>query len=217
MLAGFTLANCFIVIVALVMLLNREQPPPHIPGVFHADPQPVPGFALLDHNGQTFTNLTLKGNWTLVSYGFTTCPDICPATLSQLDEFTDQLESRNQEPPSVVFYSVDHRRDTVARIASYIAFFNPRFIGLTHEDNPDNPHLPFETGLGIMAKLTPLLDEAGVPLDDYAVSHGVHLMLINPQGELQAIFEPEEIAPDIHAFNPDILTRDYLAIRDYLS
>jgi len=66
-----------------------------------------------------------------------------------------------------------------------------------------------------MAKLTPLLDDEGVPRDDYSVNHGVHLILINPAGELQAIFEPDEVSPDIYAFDPELLVRDYLAIMDY--
>ena len=215
MLAGFTLANGFIAIVALLLLLNREQSPPHIQGVFLADPRPLPSFELIDHNGYAFRNSELMGDWTLVSYGFTTCPDICPTTLAHLNDFTQQLKKNNENVPTIVFYSVDHRRDTVSQMASYVSFFNPDFIGLTHEDDPDNPHLPFEAGLGIMAKLTPLLDDEGVPRDDYSVNHGVHLILINPAGELQAIFEPDEVSPDIYAFDPELLVRDYLAIMDY--
>jgi protein SCO1/2 len=216
MLAGFTLANGFIAIVALLLLLNREQPPPQIHGVFLADPRPLPSFELIDHRGSTFKNSELIGDWTLVSYGFTTCPDICPTTLAHLNDFTQQLKEMNESVPTVAFYSVDHRRDTVTQMASYVSFFNPDFIGLTHEDNPENPHLPFEAGLGIMAKLTPLLDDDGVPRDDYSVSHGVHLILINPAGELQAIFEPEEVSPGIHVFDTELLVQDYLAIMHYI-
>ena len=215
MLAGFTLANGFIAIVALFLLLNRQQSPPQIQGVFLADPRSIPSFELLDHKGYAFKNSELMGNWTLVSYGFTTCPDICPTTLAHLNDFIQQLKRDNESVPTIVFYSVDHRRDTVTQMASYVSFFNPDFIGLTHEDNPDNPHLPFEAGLGIMAKLTPLLDDEGVPQDNYSVNHGVHLILINPAGELQAIFEPDEVSPDIYAFDPELLVRDYLAIMDY--
>ena len=212
MLAGFTLANGFIAIVALLLLLSREQSPPQIQGVFLADPRPLPNFELIDHAGNAFRNSALIGQWTLVSYGFTTCPDICPTTLAKLNDFMGRLQTLDEAVPVVAFYSVDHRRDTVTQMASYVSFFNPDFIGLTHEDNPDNPHLPFEAGLGIMAKLTPLLDDEGVPRDDYSVSHGVHLILINPAGELHAIFEPDEVSPGMHAFDPDLLVRDYLAI-----
>ena len=55
----------------------------------------------------------------------------------------------------ILFYSVDHRRDTVQQMASYVPFFDPDFVGLTHVDDPDNPHLPFEQSLGIMSKLVP--------------------------------------------------------------
>ena len=52
--------------------------------------------------------------------------------------------------------------------------------------------------------------------NDYQVNHGVTLFLINPQGELQAIFEPDRPAPGRHVFNPDKVLQDYLAIRQYL-
>ena len=93
----------------------------------------------------------------------------------------------------------------------------PGFIGLTHLDDSENPHLPFEKSLGIVAQLVPLTGPEFDPADnEYQVNHGVTLMLLNPQGRLQAIFEPDTPAPGQHAFNPETLLRDYLAIRQYL-
>jgi protein SCO1/2 len=119
-------------------------------------------------------------------------------------------------PISVLFYSVDHRRDTVEQLAAYLPFFNEEFLGLTHVDDPRNPHLPFETSLGIVARLQPNLEEGVVDPLDYQVQHGVTLFLLNPSGELQAIFEPDQVAPGVHAYNPDTLVADYLAVRRYL-
>jgi protein SCO1/2 len=98
-----------------------------------------------------------------------------------------------------------------------VPFFNPDFVGLTHLDDSNNPHLPFEQSLGIAAQLVPVIEPDGDPgTSDYQVYHGVTLFLINPQGRLQAIFEPDESLSGTGTFDPDKILRDYLAIRRYL-
>jgi protein SCO1/2 len=217
LLTGFLLANIAIAAAATLVLLNRPDAPPQIQGVLLPQPRPIPDFQLLDHSGQSFTQDNLLGQWHLVSYGFTTCPDICPTTLSQLVAVNRELESQGHSDLRVLFYSVDHRRDTVLQMASYMPFFHPDFIGLTHLDDSENPHIPFEEGLGIVAKLVPVTGPDIDPADnEYEVNHGVTLFLINPQGELQAIFQPDRGLPGAHNFSPEKLVRDYLAIRQYL-
>jgi protein SCO1/2 len=102
-------------------------------------------------------------------------------------------------------------------MASYVPFFDPEFIGLTHLDDSENRYLPFEKSLGIVARLVPASGPDIDPADhEYEVNHGVTLFLINPKGELQAIFEPDQGVTGFLSFNPDTVLRDYLAIRDYL-
>jgi protein SCO1/2 len=220
MLLGFALANLALIAAAYIVVSNRPLPPPQIQGVLLLEGRELEAFTLLDHHNQAFANEDLLGRWHrwhLVSYGFTTCPDICPTTLVQLNQLVDRLGADGASDLRVLFYSIDHRRDTVSQMAGYVPYFNPKFVGLTHEDDPDNPHLPFEQSLGIMSQLSPILDEDGVPdPDNYTVSHGVTLFLINPEGELQAVFEPDEPAPGVHHFDPDKLFNDYTAVRDYL-
>ena len=216
MLVGFATANAVILAVLAAILLNRPASPPLIQGVLLADGRALEPFSLLDHRGEPFTNRDLHGQWHLVSYGFTTCPDICPTTLSQLADAKLRL-AENGDDLQVLFYSVDHRRDTVSQLASYLPFFDEEFVGLTHLDDPQNPHLPFEQGLGIVAQLVPNLDQdGGQSANDYQVVHGVTLFLLNPAGELQAIFEPDESLPGMHSYDPDKLVSDYLAVRRYL-
>ncbi len=217
MLAGFTLANLTILLAAFLLYNNRAAAPPLIQGVLLSDARDIAPFSLLDHHNEPFTNTDLRGSWHLVSYGFTTCPDICPTTLSRLADVSRQLEQRGHDDLQVLFYSVDHRRDTVAQLASYVPYFHPDYVGLTHVDDAANPHLPFEQSLGIVAQLIPNLspDAAGDP-NDYQVSHGVTLFLINPDGRLQAIFEPDTATPDMPDFEPEQILKDYLAIRRYL-
>lgn len=217
MLVGFGLANLAIIIVAAAVLLNRPATPPQIQGVLLPQARDLQPFSLLDHHNQSFSNSNLVGRWHLVSYGFTTCPDICPTTLSQMTQVAQKLKENGHNELGFLFYSVDHRRDTVSQLASYVPFFHPQFIGLTHVDDSANPHLPFEKSLGIVARLLPNTEPGADPTsNDYTVSHGVTLFLINPEGKLQAIFEPDSRMPDSHVFDPEILLRDYLAIRAYL-
>lgn len=216
-LLGFGLANIAIILVAALVLLNRPAEPPQIQGVLLPDARELQPFALIDQNNARFTNDNLLGRWHLISYGFTTCPDICPTTLSQLAVVSKELEKLGNNELSVLFYTVDHRRDTAAQLASYVPFFDEDFLGLTHLDDADNPHMPFEKSLGIVAQLVPNTGpESTGSANDYSVNHGVTLFLLNPQGQLQAIFEPQNRLPGEHTFDPQIILRDYLAIRDYL-
>lgn len=213
MLAGFMLANIAIIAVAAIVYNGRPLSAPLIQGVLLVDASPLRSFRLLDQRGQVFSNRDLQGRWHLVSYGFTTCPDICPTTLSQLSMVIARLGERADDL-GVLFYSVDHRRDTPSQLAAYLPFFNEGFVGLTHLDDPNNPHLPFEQGLGIVARLVPGEDPNS---GEYQVIHGVTLFLLNPQGELQAILEPGTNRAGERSFDPGKVIADYLAIRQYLA
>ena len=103
LLTGFLLANIAIAAAATLVLLNRPDAPPQIQGVLLPQPRPIPDFQLLDHSGQSFTQDNLLGQWHLVSYGFTTCPDICPTTLSQLVSVNRELESQGHSDLRVLF------------------------------------------------------------------------------------------------------------------
>ncbi len=217
LITGFVLANTALIAVAAFLIVSRPATPPLIQGVLLPEARALQPFELLTQENEPFTNDDLKGRWHIVSYGFTTCPDICPTTLSQLVKLTQLLDPQPELAVDVLFYTVDHRRDTVAQMASYVPFFDPDFVGLTHLDDPDNKHLPFEKSLGIMAALVPTSDaDGGISGNDYEVSHGVALFLLNPEGKLQAVFEPDEVAPDVYHFDPEKLFADYLAIRRYL-
>ncbi|WP_339649927.1 SCO family protein [Halopseudomonas pelagia] len=86
-------------------------------------------FELQDHHGQTVTEDTFKGRWTLVFFGFTHCPDICPTTLSHVASLLDGLgDMAEQVQP--LFITLDPERDTPAILAEYAAFFDPRILGL---------------------------------------------------------------------------------------
>jgi protein SCO1/2 len=176
-------------------------------------PRALGEFSLLDHQGRPFDRSSLRGQWNLVAYGFTSCPDVCPTTLADLDRFLRALGAEGARDLQVLFYTVDHRRDTVQKMASYVSYFNAGFIGLTHLDEPSSRHRPFERDLGISARLVPR-EQAGQ--FSYDVLHGVNLLLLNPDAELQAVFRPGEVAPGVRRFAVEQLVKDYLAVRNYL-
>ena len=93
--------------------------------------EPVGGpFALVDHTGAPRTDAQFRGQLLFVYFGFTSCPDVCPTDLRSIGLALDQL-GKSAEEVQPLFVTLDPDRDTPQRLASYVAFFHPRLIGLT--------------------------------------------------------------------------------------
>ncbi len=87
-------------------------------------------FQLIDHTGREVTAQDFRGQYTLVHFGYTFCPDVCPTTLSRMSAVMDLLgEQANRVQPLLI--TVDPARDTPEVLAKYVAFFHPKLIGLT--------------------------------------------------------------------------------------
>ena len=141
---------CLAVFIAIVVagFVHRIQQPRvmteaemMINGLYLLDtPRNIGEFELIDHHGQPFDRARLEGGWTLIFFGFTFCPDICPTTMTFLDGFVGQLEGTEAEDTRVVMVTVDPARDTVEQLAKYVPYFNPDFTGVTGEflDNNNN-------------------------------------------------------------------------------
>lgn len=143
-------------------------------------PRDIGEFSLLDHRGEAFTPARLEGHWTLLFFGFTFCPDICPTTMSFLNEFVGQLEGTEAEDTRVVMVSVDPARDTPEQLAQYVPYFNPEFVGVTGEFLD---LFRFATALN-----TPFRKVPGQG-DDYLVDHSANVVLINPRGDYHGFFK----------------------------
>lgn len=87
-------------------------------------------FTLVDHNGQTVTEKNFAGRPTMVFFGFTSCPDVCPTALSSVSELLRQLGDEAKDM-QVLFISVDPERDTTERLKAYVSNFDSRVVGLT--------------------------------------------------------------------------------------
>ncbi|MDA0896832.1 MAG: SCO family protein [Proteobacteria bacterium] len=95
------------------------------------DSRPLSRFDLVDSRGEAFTNVNLTGKWSLVFFGFTHCPDICPMTMKELAEMTAQLSPAERAKLQVILGTVDPERDDSATMAEYVAQYDDAFIGLT--------------------------------------------------------------------------------------
>ena len=161
-------------------------------------PIELPQFSLLDQHGQSIGKEVFAGEWDLVFFGFTNCPDICPLTLQLLSQVKVRLAEANHEPlPRIVFVSVDPQRDTPAAIDSYISFFGKDYLGITGE-------------LDELRKLTSALGiffEKGDG-DDYVVDHSVVVLVIDPQSRWSALFGGRHRIDDLVHDLPLIMARE---------
>jgi protein SCO1/2 len=161
------------------VIMSKEQL--QINGAIVLDkPRIFSDFELEDHRGEVLNLDRMKGIWTIVFFGFTHCPDICPTTLAMLNETYSKLKDSEKELLQVVMISLDPERDTVEKLAEYVPYFNPEFTGVT-----GNKHL--------IRRLTAELNVAynQVPLsgDDYTVDHSTQLILVNPMGHYHGFFK----------------------------
>jgi protein SCO1 len=146
------------------------------------EPRQIAPVALTDQDGRAFTEDRFKGHWSLVFFGFTSCPDVCPNTLYQLQQVRQQWldENANADFPQVYLVTVDPQRDTPQKLAAYLEYFDPGFIGLTGATEQVQA---LAAQLGIAVFVEPHAPEAL----EYTVDHGASLLLFDPLGQFYAV------------------------------
>ena len=154
-------------------------------------PDPLPDFALLDQTGQRVNADTFRGQWDLVFFGFTNCPDICPTTLQILASVKHELaEAGATLLPRIVLVSVDPERDTPQLMGQYVDYFGEGNLGVTGKIEDIST---LTTALGIYFEKAPTAD------GDYSVDHSAAVLVINPAGEFSALFSaPHIVANYVH-------------------
>jgi protein SCO1/2 len=148
------------------------------------EPKVLAEFQLVDHSGQTFSLDDLRGAWSLMFFGFTNCPDVCPGALYDLDLLSAQLPGRADNGEAlhrVIFVSVDPERDTPEALSRYVSYFNPQFIGVT---GAAEQLAALAANLGIAYRIAE--HEPGA--ERYDVLHSSSVVLISPDGRLQGAF-----------------------------
>ncbi|APA08787.1 hypothetical protein sscle_04g035570 [Sclerotinia sclerotiorum 1980 UF-70] len=153
-------------------------------------------FELVDHKGEKFSSENMKGKYSLVYFGFTHCPDICPEELDKMAQMIDLINNsptRTSSTPSLlpIFITCDPARDTPAVLATYLAEFHPSIIGLTGtweqiKDICKKYRVYFSTPEGVQKG------------QDYLVDHSIYFYLMDPEGDfVEAIgrqHSPEQAA-----------------------
>ena len=149
-------------------------------------------FELLDVNAQTITQDVFNDKWSLVFFGFTHCPDVCPITLQVMKDVVASIEEQGQEPPQIVFVSIDPARDTADIMKQYISYFSDDFVGITGDVNKVHE---LSSSLGIVASFTANKTDP----ENYGVDHTASLLLVDPQRRVRAKVTPPHEAPKIIA------------------
>ncbi len=159
--------------------------------------KPIEQFSLIDSTEKPFSESSLLGHWTLMFFGYATCPDTCPKTLAVISEAWKQLpKTITEDSLRFLFISLNPKTDTPQTLKGFLNRFDSSFVGLTGE-----PSVIQKLGksCGIYSWEDPKTQSAHVKIID----HSATLLLLNPQGEIQAFFspphEPKAIAEDLKA------------------
>ncbi|MHA6198185.1 SCO family protein [Pseudomonas wadenswilerensis] len=159
----------------------------------------VPDLEMTDADGQPVKVDQLKGKWSLVFFGYTFCPDICPTTLAQLRQVKSELPKEAVDRMQVVLVSVDPNRDTPTQLKQYLGYFDKDFRGLTGS-------------LENTQKLANALSIPFIPADTskpgYTVDHSGNLAIIGPDGAqrgfIRAPFNNQKLVAQL----PGLVKRD---------
>lgn len=133
----------------------------------------LPAVQLSNTNHSVQDTQALTGKWSLIFFGYTFCPDICPTTLAELRQLNKLLPEDIKNNLQIIMVSVDPQRDTVEQLQQYLAYFDPSFQGLTGE-------------LSDIQTLSNALSIPFIPGDTsqprYTVDHSGNLAIIQPDG-----------------------------------
>jgi len=148
------------------------------------EPRVIADFSLVDDDGQPFSLERLKGQWSLLFFGFTHCPDVCPSALYDLAQVRKTLARNDPEKTNnlqVLFVSVDPERDTPRQLNQYVNYFDPEFTGVT---GPEAQLAPLTLQLGIAYRI----EDHEPGSQQYNVDHSASILLMNPNGQLHGVF-----------------------------
>ncbi|UZD95520.1 SCO family protein [Pseudomonas corrugata] len=159
----------------------------------------LPDVKMTDQDGQPVAVDSLKGKWSLLFFGYTFCPDICPTTLAQLRQIKSELPKEAVDKLQIVLVSVDPNRDTPKQLKQYLGYFDPQFIGLTASSIED------------LQKLANAVSIPFIPADtskpNYTVDHSGNLAVIGPDGHQRGFIRAPLNNQKLVAQLPEMLKR----------
>jgi len=185
---------------------SAELPQPEH-ALYYEQARDIKPFELTDHHNQAFTKKQLSGKWSWIFFGYTSCPDVCPTTLQELNFVYDELKAVSDNT-QILLVSVDPNRDTPEKLAQYIAYFNKEFIALTGNHGV---LFPFARNVGLMYAINEPVGE-DPDKNNYLVDHSSSLVLVNPQGKIAAIFRPKQALGVLPTIDGEKLVNDFAKI-----
>lgn len=158
----------------------------------------VPDMVMTNQDGQAVSLSELKGKWTLLFFGYTFCPDICPTTLAQLRQIKSELPKEAVSNLRVVLVSVDPNRDTPQQLKQYLGYFDKDFVGLS-------------APVAQIQKLANAVSIPFIPADtskpNYTVDHSGNLVILGPDGTQRGFIRAPMSNPKLVAQLPNLLGR----------
>jgi protein SCO1/2 len=187
-------------LLARLMVPERFEPPQTERATVLPEPRTLPALQLVDQDGRALPADFFDGHWTLVFFGFTQCPDICPTTLATLAQMVRQLgDLPPPQRPRVLLVSIDPERDTAERLAPYVRFFDPAFLGATGS---------LEATAAAAAAFGLPYAKVTLPDGGYTLDHGSGIFVVGPGGGMQAYLSAPHDAATI--------ARDYRRILEWV-
>ena len=157
-------------------------------GTLLPTPKPLAPFELVDQDAKPFQQEQLKGRWTFVFFGYTSCPDVCPTTMATLQALDRLLSEDGTDTAEFLFVSVDPERDDPERLTQYVRYFSPQFLGAT------GTHEQLRALTRQLGVLYARVDDQDTAMS-YLVDHSASILLLDPDVRLAAIFSaPHDIA-----------------------
>ena len=184
-LLGLVLSLAFVVVGIAGLILTK---PYNFHGSVIDSPQPAPEFTLSDQHNQQFDLRAQKGHIVLLFFGYTNCPDVCPATLANFKQLSDQLRSQASNV-RFVFVTVDPQRDTASRMQDFLAKFNQDFIGLV---GSTQDLAAVWKSYGVFVQAQPVAGS-----DNYLETHSDLIYLIDREGQLRLTYANDTPVEDM--------------------
>ncbi len=196
------LASVFVVILVVFVntgndykSLAKQLKASHV--IYNPDKE-LPAFSLVDHNNNKFDNQRLKGEWTLLLFIYTHCPDVCPTELANISMLKANLvNSKAKVVPNVVAITFDPLRDSLELLKDYVAYFDKDFLGVSGDKAQIDKLVDVfgayyevvieKDGKIVVQKSSVELPETAVE-DGYFINHTAWIYLLSPDGQIFAGF-----------------------------
>ena len=173
-------AVAFLLILVVGGVFAWWNLPHQYTGIPLQSPRVAEDFTLPTSTGESMSLSDFRGKYVAVFFGYTFCPDVCPTTLSDLQQMVKELGPARADDLQVIMVSVDPERDTPEQLAAYLEFFDPNFLGMT----------------GTVAEVQPVASQFGIFFErspgssetNYLVDHTSAVTIIDPEGHVRLIF-----------------------------